>query len=122
MIKIKIKKFFLQSPWVLYHLSEISLSCARKLHKFLCLERATIAGRQGASEEQKFVAELTQHNSNLFLINGITSIHTARGIRGLSELAVSRCLATVGCLIIGRANPRILGIDEHNKRRWSVEK
>jgi hypothetical protein len=28
----------------------------------LCLERATIAGRQGASEDQKFVAKLTQHN------------------------------------------------------------
>ncbi len=32
---------------------------ARKLHKFLCLERATIAEWQGASEDQKFVAKLT---------------------------------------------------------------
>ncbi len=38
----------------------------------MCLERATIAGMYGASENQKFVAEPTQHNSHLFLINGIS--------------------------------------------------
>jgi hypothetical protein len=36
------------------------LSLARKLRKFLCLERVTIAEWQGASEGQKFAAELTQ--------------------------------------------------------------
>ncbi len=30
-------------PRALYHLSKIMFTLARKLHKFLCLERATIA-------------------------------------------------------------------------------
>jgi len=38
----------------------------RRQHKFLCLERATIADRQGASEDLKFVAKPTQSNMNLF--------------------------------------------------------
>jgi hypothetical protein len=74
------------SKQFLYHLSKITFSCARKLHNFFCLERATIAyglrtptnspvdclsGKQvnevnwpegGASEDQKIVAELTQQN------------------------------------------------------------
>jgi hypothetical protein len=38
----------------------------------LYLERATIADRQGASEDQKFVSKPTQLNMNLFLANGIS--------------------------------------------------
>jgi hypothetical protein len=41
----------------------------------LCLERATIAEWQGASEDQKFVAKPTQLNMNLFLANGIKLCH-----------------------------------------------
>ena len=37
----------------------------------MCLERATIADRQGASEDQKFVAQPTQSNMNLFITIGI---------------------------------------------------
>ena len=47
------------------------INLTRRQHKFLCLERATIAGRQGASEDQKFVAKPSQLNMNLFLANGI---------------------------------------------------
>ena len=47
------------------------INLTRRQHKFLCLERATIAGRQGASEDQEFVAKPTQLNVNLFLTNGI---------------------------------------------------
>jgi len=39
----------------------------------LCLERATIAEWQGASEDQKFVAKPTQSNMILFFANGIIS-------------------------------------------------
>jgi hypothetical protein len=35
----------------------------------------TIAGRQGAREDQKFVAKPTQLNMNLFLANGIIRIN-----------------------------------------------
>jgi hypothetical protein len=44
----------------------------RRQHKFLCLERATIANRQGAIEDQRFVAKPTQSNMNLFFTNGMT--------------------------------------------------
>ena len=44
----------------------------RRQHKFLRLERATIAEWQGASEDQKFVAKPTQSNMTLFFTNGIT--------------------------------------------------
>jgi hypothetical protein len=37
----------------------------------LCLEQATIAEWQGASEDQKFVAKPTRLNMNLFFANGI---------------------------------------------------
>ncbi len=37
----------------------------------MCLGQATIADRQGTSEDQKFVAKPTQLNMNLFLTNGI---------------------------------------------------
>jgi hypothetical protein len=37
---------------------------ARKRHKFLSLERATIAEKQGASEDQKFLAMLTLPKTN----------------------------------------------------------
>ncbi len=43
----------------------------------MCLERAAIADRQGASEDQKFVAKPTQLNMNLFLANGI-NLHLSR--------------------------------------------
>ena len=38
----------------------------------MCLERATIADRQGASEDQKFAAKPTKLNMTLFLANGVT--------------------------------------------------
>ena len=38
----------------------------------MCLEQATIAEGQGASEDQKFFAKTTQLNMNLFLANGIS--------------------------------------------------
>jgi hypothetical protein len=41
----------------------------------LCLERATIAGRQGASEDRKIVAQPTQLNMNCFLANGIPKLY-----------------------------------------------
>jgi O-6-methylguanine DNA methyltransferase len=47
------------------------INLTRRQHNFLCLERATIADRQGANEDQKFVAKPTQLNMNLFLANGI---------------------------------------------------
>jgi hypothetical protein len=37
---------------------------ARKRRKFLCLERVTIVRVQGASEDQKFAAKLTQPKTN----------------------------------------------------------
>ena len=57
----------------LYHSREIKSYLTRKQHNFLRLERATIAKRQGASEDQKFVAKPTRSNMTLFLANGITS-------------------------------------------------
>ncbi len=50
------------------------INLTRRKHKFLYLERATIADRQGASEDQKFVAKPTQLNINLFLTNGIITV------------------------------------------------
>jgi hypothetical protein len=47
------------------------INLTRRQHKFFCLERVTIADRQGAREDQKFVAKPTQLNMNLFLANGI---------------------------------------------------
>jgi hypothetical protein len=47
------------------------INLTRRWHKFLCLEQATIADRQGTSEDQKFIAKPTQLNMNLFLANGI---------------------------------------------------
>jgi hypothetical protein len=46
----------------------------------LCLERATIADRQGASEDQKFVAKSTQLNMNLFFANSISMFRLKRRI------------------------------------------
>ena len=40
----------------------------------MCLERATIAEWQGASEDQKFVAKPTRLNMTLFFVNGIMPI------------------------------------------------
>ncbi|HSX12830.1 MAG TPA: hypothetical protein VLE96_00195, partial [Chlamydiales bacterium] len=47
------------------------INLTRKQRKFFCLERATIAGRQGASEDKKFAASLTQLNMTLFIVFGI---------------------------------------------------
>ena len=48
------------------------INLTRRRHKFLCLERATIASGQGTSEDQKFVLKPPQLNMNLFFANGIT--------------------------------------------------
>jgi hypothetical protein len=47
---------------------------ARKRHKFLCLERATIVRAQGASEDKKFAVEPTQLNSNFVTVSGINTL------------------------------------------------
>ena len=55
----------------LKHSRKIKSYLTRRQHKFLCLERATIAEWQGASEDQKFVAKPTQSNITLFFANTI---------------------------------------------------
>ena len=65
----------------------------------MCLERATIAEWQGASEDQKFVAKLTQSNMNLFLANGIKR----NGPTGRIFEA-----AAAGCAIISDRHPFIV--------------
>ncbi len=47
------------------------INLTRKQRKFFCLERATIALGQGASEDKKFAASLTQLNMTLFIVFGI---------------------------------------------------
>ena len=51
------------------------INLTRRQHKFLRLDLSTIAGRQGASEDQKFVAKPTQLNMNLFFADGIKKAH-----------------------------------------------
>jgi len=47
------------------------INLTRRQHKFLVLERATIAKGQAASEDQKFVAKPTQSNMALFFTSGM---------------------------------------------------
>ena len=86
---------FPQSKIVIPFAKNKFINLTRRHHKFLCLQRATIAewlrtptnspadrlpGKQvnevnlpegGASEDQKFVAKPTQSNMTLFFANGI---------------------------------------------------
>ena len=60
-------------PYQKIKIIDLMLSHLRRQHKFLCLEDATIAEGQGASEDRKFVAKPTQSNMTLFFANGINS-------------------------------------------------
>ena len=74
----------------LYHSKKIKSYLARRQHKFLCLERATIAEWQGASEDQKFVAKPTRLNMTLFFSNGINrTLFFSNGIKHFAAIRIS---------------------------------
>ena len=57
---------------LLYRKRSQSWNLLRRLRKFFYLERVTIVGVQGTSEDKKFAAKPTRGNSNLVVVFGIT--------------------------------------------------
>ena len=77
----------------------------------MCLERATIAGRQGASEDQKFVAKPTQLNMNLFLADGIYLFQFKRTQKDDIESSF-KSNKKLGCILSSICTPTFYSISK----------
>ncbi|MCP5508929.1 MAG: hypothetical protein H7A39_00740 [Chlamydiales bacterium] len=66
------------------------MDLTRRQRKFFPLERAVIAGWQGASEDQKFAAKPTQSNMNLFFINDINCYDNDMAPKGIKLASLEK--------------------------------